>query len=30
MNFTVKSGDMNELAFGGASPCICDRGVGVN
>ena len=30
MNFTVKSGDMKEFEFGGASPCISGRGVGLN
>ena len=28
MNDTVKSGGMEELKFGGASPCISGRGVG--
>ena len=30
MNSTVKSGNLKELEFGGASPCISGRGVGVN
>ena len=30
MNFTVKSGGMKEFEFGGASPCISGRGVGMN
>ena len=30
MNSTVKSGGLKEDEFGGASPCISGRGVGVN
>ena len=29
MHCMVKSGSMEELKFGGASPCISGRGVGV-
>ena len=30
MNSMVKSGGLEELEFGSASPCISGRGVGVN
>ena len=30
MNSTVKSGGMEQLKFGGATPCTSERGVGVN
>ena len=30
MNSMVKSWGIKELEFGGASPCISGRGVGVN
>ena len=30
VNSAVKSGGLKELEFGGASPCISGRGVGVN
>ena len=30
MNLTVEGGVMKELEFGGASPCVPGRGVGVN
>ena len=29
MNCTIESGGMKELEFGGASPCISGRGIGV-
>ena len=30
VNSTIKSGGLKELEFGGTSPCISKRGVGVD
>ena len=30
MNLTVESGCVKEVEFGGASPCIPGKGVGLN
>ena len=30
MNSTIKSGGLKELEFGGTSPCVSERGVGVD